>query len=702
MQALGIECKTVIHGRNRGTAPALNSGIQVTHTEWILPLASDDMLMPNAIQEWKARRDTADAIPFAYQAFGHRSNGVPIDNRGGRHIRRYTKHRDYVAAFRAGKRISSGASPFRRVFWERYGFNEEMKKSEDTAFWVKIAQAGARFSPTVNPCKLRRGHGRRKSYDHSGRYPERDERVRMIRKYLAMPEPVDFFATEKHFIDHLAPLWLALRSPLRGFFLVPHYLYDYAEALGVRAVSYREDHRRAARKYLRHGSGLVVTAASSNQLYVSEAHRESVYCEHGSGQTYKRYHSSYAGWKGRKGIKLFLVPGPVPGRVNRAAYPGVPVAEIGSPRLDPWHDGSRQPEVKEKPVVCISFHWDCPVVPETSSGWDFFKGALPALARAQDFKLIGHGHPRLFNSRKGEVEKEYKRLGIEVVRDFEEVMYRAGCYVIDNSSTLFEFASTGRPVVLMNPPAYRRTVNHGMRFWEMAQLGPNADRPENLLPAIRKALREDEAGREARMKLLEGVYTHMDGTAARRGADAITKAAWRASRPAIPEVSIQPTKEDKMEWVRMRATATFSNRKHIKNLTDPSLGHHVRAGHRFLMLDRTYARDLIRKKLAVELPSKKTGPAEEKKEQAPGSGKAPGEAQDKAQEPDLGQGYVEPEEEPEGPEEALEEPQEPEEAPEGPEPVAVAEKRGSWYIMTDGTRCQGKKQMEAYLQMING
>jgi UDP-N-acetylglucosamine:LPS N-acetylglucosamine transferase len=107
--------------------------------------------------------------------------------------------------------------------------------------------------------------------------------------------------------------------------------------------------------------------------------------------------------------------------------------------------------------------------------------------------VLGHGHPRIMER----LLPIYDALDIEPVYDFEEVLERADCYVCDNSSTMFEFASTGRPVVVLNPPWYRREVNHGLRFWEAAGVGVNCDRPQDLAGAVATALQDPPPQREA-------------------------------------------------------------------------------------------------------------------------------------------------------------------------------------------------------------
>jgi hypothetical protein len=59
------------------------------------------------------------------------------------------------------------------------------------------------------------------------------------------------------------------------------------------------------------------------------------------------------------------------------------------------------------------------------------------------------------------------------VASLREVQRRAAVYVCDNSSSMYEFAATGRPVVVLDLPegrikgiGYRRNINHGLRFWD--------------------------------------------------------------------------------------------------------------------------------------------------------------------------------------------------------------------------------------------
>jgi glycosyltransferase involved in cell wall biosynthesis len=114
------------------------------------------------------------------------------------------------------------------------------------------------------------------------------------------------------------------------------------------------------------------------------------------------------------------------------------------------------------------------------------------------------------------------------VTDFEEVVRRADVYLIDNSSTMFEAAAAGLPIVALEPSYYRRSVDHGLRFWDAAGVGiPVRSRgsydtslSKKLNAAIEEALADPPERKAAREAALDIVYAHRTGAAA-RAAEAI-------------------------------------------------------------------------------------------------------------------------------------------------------------------------------------
>jgi hypothetical protein len=166
----------------------------------------------------------------------------------------------------------------------------------------------------------------------------------------------------------------------------------------------------------------------------------------------------------------------------------------------------------------VSFHWPAYVCPEAGTAVGTFGPALASLARR--FHVIGHAHPK--GDWPTRMKRIYRQAGIEFVPDFADVCRRADLYAVDNSSTMFEFAATGRPVVVLNARDYRRNVNHGLRFWDAAHVGVNVDAPGDLAPSVERALEDGGDLFADREDALGIVYAYRTG-AAPRAADALSE-----------------------------------------------------------------------------------------------------------------------------------------------------------------------------------
>ena len=340
---------------------------------------------------------------------------------------------------------------------------------------------------------------------------------------------IDALAMERQFVDHLAPIWSAL--PERGRFLVDPSLVEHAASIGLAAEpSPRPVPFPAYPPPRFDGPPLLVASYGDVKVGRRLGYGPFAFIEHGAGQTYngdrarRRDRSgSYAGGGDRDDNELILVPNQHAAQAWRAAYPRARVEIVGSPRLDSLP--AREPG--PGPVVAVSFHWPASSVsPEAGTALGEFAPVMDELA--QRFTVIGHAHP------KGDwplrMARLYRRWGIEFVADFADVCRRADVYVCDNSTTLYEFAATGRPVVVMNAKAYRKRVEHGLRFWEAADVGIQVDEPGLLAAAIDNALLDAPKQREARERALAIVYAFRSG-GAERAAAAITK--WLATREAV-------------------------------------------------------------------------------------------------------------------------------------------------------------------------
>lgn len=299
-----------------------------------------------------------------------------------------------------------------------------------------------------------------------------------------------------HYRDHLQPVWDALPDDARGEWLD-------SEAGPVYPVG-NED--RAV---------LVVSDTDLRPARV-RGYRRIAMLSHGIGQSYVRDDgSTYPAGILRQHVGLFLRPSDAAAARDRRDYPDATHVVVGSPRLDRLPRGPK----KKGNVVAVSFHWTYGAIPETRSALHAYQSVLAELA--ERFTVIGHSHPLAADPRKA-----FEDAGIEFVPDFTEVCRRASLYACDNSSTLYEFAATNRPVVVLNTPDYRRDVLHGMRFWETANVGLQCDAPADLADTVSSALKDSLAAKKARKAALDTVYASRRG-GAKRAVTAITE--WLAA-----------------------------------------------------------------------------------------------------------------------------------------------------------------------------
>jgi len=326
---------------------------------------------------------------------------------------------------------------------------------------------------------------------------------------------IDAYASAAWYVDHMAPVWRALGPEAGRFHVRTSRTLAAATAVGLERVTSDPPA----------GTAPLYTVAIGDHLHARRLGRRRLALgQHGSGQSYAgaggdaAANSSYPGGAGQDDVGLFLVPNDQAAGRTLATYPRARVAVVGCPKLDelPGHRPGAPPK-----VVAVSTHWDARVAPEAGSSWGAFRRAILELGRR--FPVIGHAHPRM-----RAVGPFYRAAGIEVVDSFREVLERASVFVCDNSSALFEFAATGRPVVVLNAPSYRRTVDHGLRFeprpgcpiqrgWHFcgaSHVGPQVDTSVQLVPAIERALELRPADVAAREAALDIVYQPRHGSAA--------------------------------------------------------------------------------------------------------------------------------------------------------------------------------------------
>lgn len=277
---------------------------------------------------------------------------------------------------------------------------------------------------------------------------------------------VDVLATQPHYADHLAPVWERIPEERRGvFYAIP------------RVASRLPFPTQPPRGHVQSDNAALVAGHADLQR---TGGRRSILMEHGCGQSYTPRHPGYAGGPGRTSTILFLCPNEYSAELNRQASPDARVVVCGSPRLEQLRQ--LRPDTDGR-TVTFTWHWECTLTPETQSAWRWVSHLIPEVQADGRWRVLGSGHPRMLR----DVTPTYQRWGVPVVAGFEEVLAETDVLVADNTSAMFDFAALGGRVVVLNPPWYRRHVEHGLRFWSAAGVGVQVDSPEDLLPAIADA-----------------------------------------------------------------------------------------------------------------------------------------------------------------------------------------------------------------------
>lgn len=276
---------------------------------------------------------------------------------------------------------------------------------------------------------------------------------------------VHAYCSHPHYADHLLPILLALPDGRRGdLYCATDELAQTLRLRGVTCLGPR-DVRRFPMPV-----GEPVLVAGFVDVRAIRRDRPLALVEHGAGQTYSGVtDGSYAGGRGRDRVSLFLCPSRRVADRNAVAYPDARVEVVGSARLDVlWKARSEFGRHRDGNRLAVSFHWPCPLVAESGSCWEEFRGDVTRLVGGSPWVVLGHGHPRHWSR----MERWWRRLGVEPVEDWLSVVRRADVYACDNSSTMFEACAVGLPVVVLNGTRYRRDVEHGLRFWRWAGMGP--------------------------------------------------------------------------------------------------------------------------------------------------------------------------------------------------------------------------------------
>lgn len=304
---------------------------------------------------------------------------------------------------------------------------------------------------------------------------------------------LDFYASQVQYYDHMLPIWEALPNNAKGEFMV---------SSEVKSLRPHKDTKDGMPK------GVLTLVAGWGDYH--DIKGDVVYMEHGIGHVYRNSHDQihvgYAGSIDKDRVVLFLNQHEVTQKGNLKVYPKTRNEIIGTPKMDIYDTQ----QVKGR-VVCISFHWDCRVSPESRSAFYYYADEVKRLIDHANYDIIFHGHPRLFGTWQHEIKKYFKQSikarRTKFIDNFDDVLKIADVYVNDNSSTMFEFALLDKPVVVLNCPFYRRDCIPGIRFWDYIP-GIQVDDPKDLNEAIVRTLDNPNEYAKQRATMRKALYPY--------------------------------------------------------------------------------------------------------------------------------------------------------------------------------------------------
>lgn len=303
---------------------------------------------------------------------------------------------------------------------------------------------------------------------------------------------IDVVASEMHYLDHMLPIFEALPPEMQG------------RVHPLRPEPLAPQHGRAA-----------MVAGWSD---LARLRCRKIYVEHGSGQGYggdpmSSWNPGYSSSGGRQHSGVIGYVAPSQSVAGRWLKPSV---AVGCPKMDRYMD--LEPETTN--AICFAWHWDCKASPESSSALPHYQAGLPHLImdlKRRGFVVFAHAHPRW----KDQLDDWFHAAGFDAVLNSDDQVFRqSNLLVMDNSSLMYEFASLGRPVVALNAPWFRRSINHGLRFWSHVP-GVQVDDIEDLMDLDWVA----EMGGQSdylRAAAVAEAYAFTDGRSAERAATWVT------------------------------------------------------------------------------------------------------------------------------------------------------------------------------------
>jgi hypothetical protein len=333
---------------------------------------------------------------------------------------------------------------------------------------------------------------------------------------------VHAYASWPHYAEHIAPIWNWLPDEYKGDFVAASSSVDtLLRRHGIVPVASR--HKGQIAEGLKTREPIIVAGYADLRKM---RRRPVVFVEHGAGQTYigddGTIHGGYSGGMNRDNVELFICPNNKVAERNLAVYPAKKAAVCGSPRLDDLLQ-TRLGWAGDGQTVAIAFHWNCQIAPESGTAFPYFAKQISdfaRMARTCGLEVIGHGHPKSWPFYKDWWETQ----NVATEASWPALVQQIDLLIADNSSIVFEAAALGIPVVLLESPRWRRNVEHGLRFWEHADVGPSVLPDEDLGEAMSQAFTESwRVKREAVAQAVYAVPPSVEGSASRMAGEAILR-----------------------------------------------------------------------------------------------------------------------------------------------------------------------------------
>lgn len=321
------------------------------------------------------------------------------------------------------------------------------------------------------------------------------------------------FGAEPHYIDHVSTSLHQLHPDALAPLVVPESHAEVALRRGHAVIPYPDRHPEtvsaAVMHYANPAQSVALVASKTDHLAAQKMGFMVVRCEHGVGQTYIDGDSSgsYAGSTMHGNLFAFHAPGAHPFNKQRAGAPHVLAQRVGCPWLDSVPHKMDPKSAAGQPVG-FGFHWDNTVRPETSATWKYWLGAVREMARHREVWVTCH--PREFQAFVNALELPTGG-SIKVTHDLREMHQRVGVFCADNTSALYLMAALGHPVVVLNHPSYRDYLEHGLRFWDAADVGIQCGNPEDLEDAVAQAEECDREDMFYREEALRWVFYRTSG-----------------------------------------------------------------------------------------------------------------------------------------------------------------------------------------------